>query len=271
MLVAALACATTAGAASGSDLAEALQRVRSDPARASDGAAIDELVRIADHAPAEALRVEAWALAAEAYGERLDRPADSARLWERILGDAHADPVTAAYAARSLVRRHLARGDVARAEAVVTLAGPRADATLARDVERAGRRRLLHHAAASTLALAVVLATGALVRAARARRLRYVLGRARAQVGLVAGYAAYVAIAGAALASGYEHGTARPFLVLGAVLVPILLLARAWAAAGGPSRAARAGRAALCAIGTIAAAFLVLETIDVAYLEGLGL
>ena len=89
--------------------------------------------------------------------------------------------------------------------------------------------------------------------------------------GIAAAYAAYVALGGALLASGYEAGTARPFLSFGAALVPIVLLARAWAAAGASHAAARRARASLCGLGAVAAAFLVLETVDVTFLEGMGL
>ena len=84
-------------------------------------------------------------------------------------------------------------------------------------------------------------------------------------------YAAYVALGGALLASGYEVETSKPFLWFGVVLVPIVLLARAWGAAGGETTAARVGRATLCALGALGAAFLLLEGIDVALLEGFGL
>ena len=98
-----------------------------------------------------------------------------------------------------------------------------------------------------------------------------VLQRVRASSRIVLAYAAYVAVVGALLAAGYEEGTARPFLLFGAVLVPLLLLARAWGAAGSQEPRARGMRAALCAASALGAAFLVLEHVDVAYLEGLGL
>jgi len=99
-------------------------------------------------------------------------------------------------------------------------------------------------------------------------RIRAALGRTWK---LALAYAAYVAVFGGLLASGYEAGTTRPFLYFGLVLLPIVLLARAWAAAGGESIAARGGRAALCAMSAAAAAFLVLEVVDVSFLDGVGL
>ena len=248
-----------------------LERVRRDPKLASDPRAIDELVRAAETFPPGLVRVEVWMLASEAFASRLDRPADAVPLWRRIVVDPHADKVVAAAAARSLVAHHLALGDLAAAEAAVALAGPHADATLASDVGRAIRRHRLHLAALGVIGLAIVLAAVAIGKAARARQLAAVIERTRTSSGLAIGYAAYVAIAGALLATGYEQGTARPFLLFGAVLVPILVVSRAWGAAGSQAAGARGLRAALCAASALGAAFLVLEHVDVAYLEGLGL
>jgi hypothetical protein len=249
----------------------ALERVRRDPKLASDPNAIDDLVRRAETFPSGLVRIEVWVLAAEAYTRRLDRPADAVGLWRRIIVDPQTDPITAAAAARSLATYHLARRDIGAAEEAVALAGPKADATLARDVERVARRRTLHLGAIGTIAVAVVAAAVAFTRARKAGRLSAVIERARASSVIVFAYAAYVAIGGAVLATGYEEGTARPFLLFGAVLVPLLLLARAWGAAGAATGRARGLRAGVCAASALAAAFLVLEHVDVAYLEGLGL
>ena len=70
-----------------------------------------------------------------------------------------------------------------------------------------------------------------------------------------------VLIGGAVLASSYESGTAKPFLFFGSALFPLLVIARAWGAAGASTTKARAGRAAVCAAGVASAAFL-------AYVEG---
>jgi hypothetical protein len=84
-------------------------------------------------------------------------------------------------------------------------------------------------------------------------------------------YGVYVAAAGALLASGYERGHARPFLLLGAALPPLFLLARAWGSGGSSSTPARASRALVAAASVLGAAFLVLERVDATYLEGFGL
>ena len=88
---------------------------------------------------------------------------------------------------------------------------------------------------------------------------------------VVVPFAAWAALVGGVLASEYEAGNARPFLLLGAFVVPLTLLARAWGAAGSAARAARVARAVVAASSVAAAAFLLLETLDVTYLEGFGL
>lgn len=246
-----------------------LERVRRSPALASDATAIDELVRDADGFPPGLVRLEAWDLAAEAYAGRLGRPTDAIALWRRVIADPATDPVTVRAAIKSMTSLLLARGMIADAEAAIT--HPLADAQLVRDVHRVVRRHTLHTIAIAALALAFGLAATAVVRAGRAGRLRSVLAQTRAASRLVVVYATYVAVAGAALASGYEDGTSLPFLLLGVVLVPLLFIARTWGAAGSTARSARAFRAALCATSAVAAAFLVLERTDVTYLEGLGL
>jgi hypothetical protein len=263
---------TTIRARSEGDFAPlvALERVRRDPRLAVDGRAIDDLVRAAEGFPPGLVRVEAWVLAAEAYSSRLHRADDAVLMWRRIATDPHADAVVGRAAIHSLVGHHVARGDHAAASTALALRSP-VDPDLAREVRRAARRHWLHLASIVVITTVVGLAAIAIARAFRAGRLAAVLARTRASGRLVLGYAAYVGIAGAVLATGYEDGTARPFLVFGAVLAPLLFLARAWGAAGSPTRSARGLRAALCASSALGAAFLSLEHVDVRYLESLGL
>jgi len=245
----------------------ALERVRRDPKLASDTNAIDELVRSSESWPVGLVRVETWVLASEAYANRLNRPADAVPLRRRIMADEKADNVTKLAAAKALSVYFLARSDFENAEAIA--ASPIADTKLRTDIRRVIRRHRLHIAAIALTTLTLLFTIVAFVR--RRDRAEAAFARLRESSRLVIGYGAYVAIGGAILASSYEAGTSRPFLWLGITIVPVLFLARAWGVVGRPDRAARAMRAALCAASALGVSFLVLEGIDVAYLEGLGL
>lgn len=250
-----------------------LERARRDPAFAEDARAVDALVADAQSFPPGETRVDVWVLAAEAYAARFGRPMDAAALLERVVADGHTDPVLAQKAARDLVEIHVARGDLAAAERAARAAGGRADPKLARDVARLARRKALHAGAVVVLAAIVVLAARAIVSAARRERARSraMFGAVRRTLPVALAYVAYVAVSGAVLASRYERGTSAPFLVFGLVLLPIVVVARAWGAAAGGGRGARVARGLFCGIGVMGAAFLVLEAIDVSFLEGMGL
>jgi len=245
-----------------------LERVRRDPARSSDPHAIDTLVQHAAGFPPGLARLESRVVAAEAYAHRFERPTEAEPLLEQVIADPLADPVTAQKASRDLVELRVSRKDLGAAGAAVQLAGSRADPALGRYVRRLERRRSVRLAAIATLLGMSLLAAQRALTGGRGPLVRAALGRAWK---LIVAYAFYVAGGGALLASGFEQGTGTPFLWFGVALVPVLLVARAWGAAGGPGRAARLGRSSMCAAGAIGAAFLVLEGIDVGFLEGLGL
>jgi hypothetical protein len=248
-----------------------LERVRRDAALALDVHAIDALVQRAESLAPGRVRVEIWVLAAEAYAHRLGRPGDADALLRRIVVDPHADRILTQKAARDLVGLRLAQDDLAAAEEAVRLAGDRGGPSLGRDVRRLVRRRFMHLAAIVLLLGIGLFAGRAWVTAARRGRGLQIRAALAGTWKLAVGYAAYVALGGALLASGYEQGTSKPFLWFGVVLIPLVLIARAWGAAGGTTRTARIARAAVCAAGALGAAFLVLERIDAAYLEGMGL
>jgi hypothetical protein len=244
----------------------ALERVRRSPELSSDAAAVDALVRAAEAFPPGLVRVETWMFAAEADARRFGRPAEAAPLWRRVVVDPAADAVTIASARAALVELDLAAGD--RASAALDAGGAQ---DLVAKVHRAARRHGLHIASIASVAALVVFALVGIARAVRGGRAGSIRVAVRKSARLVAAYAAYVAIAGGALAAGYEDGNARPFLLFGIVLLPLLALARAWAAAGSAARQAQALRAVVAAASALGAAFLVLESVDVRYLEGLGL
>lgn len=250
----------------------ALEHVRRDPVLATDAEAIDTLVRTAEAFPPGQVRVEVWVLAAEGYGRRFDRPGDAMTLYRRILDDPGAPNIVTQKASRDLVTMLTARGDFTGAREVLAHAGDRADPKLSREVMRLARRQSLGRVAVTALIAMAVLALRAFVVAARTGRTKNVLRGLGRTAPVAVVYAAYVGLLGALLASGFEAGTSRPFLVLGAVLVPLLALARLWsAAAPSSSTLARLARALLCSVAVLGAAFLVVRSVDVAYLEGMGL
>jgi hypothetical protein len=227
-----------------------LERTRRDPF--VDVAAIDRLMNAAEAFPPGIVQLEAWMFGAETYA-RLGRKDLAAPLWRRVARGE--EPVLRAAAATALVQDEIARGDLERARQD---AG--GDPGLLRKVRVAERRHRVHFASIAVIAATFVLGTIAVVRARRVA--------SRISLVSILAVDAYV-IAGGFLATRYEGGTARPFLYLGLALLPILLLARAWGAAGSGRWRARALRAALSAASALGAAFLVLEHVDV--LEGLGL
>jgi len=242
-----------------------LERVRKDPALASDPGAMDDLARAADGFPPGAVRVEARTLVAAAYLGRLARPRDAIPLLRAVAADPASDALSAAQARRELVGALIGDGDLDAARAAAA-----SDADLARDVQRARIRRLLHAGSLVTIASFALLAARALV-AARGRALPSAAREVRAIALAPLAFAAWAAIVGGGLASAYESGNALPFALLGAAIAPLVLAARAWAAAGADHAAARAARGALAAASAFGAAFLVLEAVDPAYLSGFGL
>ena len=244
-----------------------LERVRRDPKQASDPGAIDALVSASLGFPPGLVRIEVWVLAAEAYARRLDRPDDAIRLYRKIMAEPGVDDVTANNAARDLVELHLSRGEIERASEAVKSLGARGDPRLVKKVKRLVRRRSMHFACigvvgATLLAFGVVLARGDRTK---------MMAAVRAIAPLAIGFAAYVGVTGAVLASTFEEGTSKPFLRYALVVVPLVALARAWGAVGAHGAKARALRAAVCASAAMASGFLVLESVDPTYLDGLGL
>jgi hypothetical protein len=246
-----------------------LERVRSTPALADDPAAVDALARDAEHFPPGAVRVEARMFVAEAYLRRLHRREEALAELRSVIGDPAVDSLTARQAGRALVEALEDAGDLdGAADAAKTVPlDPRVRARVRAHV----RRRWAHRASIVDLAAFAALAAFSIGAAARRGALDEI-GRALRGSGPIAlGFAAYVAIAGGLLATRYESGNAMPFVVMGAAVFPLALVARAWGAAGSNSPLRRAARAALCSSSVVATGFLVLEHVNAAYLGGFGL
>jgi hypothetical protein len=256
---------------------ERLETVRRDPARASDPGAIDALARDAAAFPAGTVRIEARMFVAEAWLGRLRGIAGAAsteralELLRDVRDDPTTDPLTARVAERQLVGALAAAGRLDEAAAEASAHADRLDAAFMGQTRAGVRRRTMRRAATFELGAFGVLAAVALGRAGH----RGTLGRAgralRQMVPLAIGFAIYLAAAGGVLACAYESGNAAPFVWLGAMVLPLTLVARAWGAVGSGSSGARAGRALLCAVTVLAAALLALDQTDPGYLEGFGL
>src|SRR5579884_3039525 len=209
-----------------------LARVRDDPALANDPAAIEALARDADAFPPGPARVEARLLVAEAWLGRLRRPRAAIDELRKVTGDPGADPLSARLAEREIVDALVAQGGIDEAVDEARAHANRLDPRFVTQTERLVRRRALRRAAIVELAAFVTLAASAWVRA----RARGTLGAAPAAVRRIApvaaAFAAYVGGVGGLLASRYEAGNAAPFLALGAVALPLAVVARAWSAVG---------------------------------------
>jgi hypothetical protein len=276
LLFALLGCASFARAADreGDSIAAAearLERIRGDPAAASDPKEIDELAHHIEKLQPGMLRVEARMLIAEAWLRRMHRPGEAVDMLRNVVTDPSADSLTSAVAEHEIVEALVNGGKLAEAAAEAHAKAGLLDATFVRRVGRLVRRIWF-----ARLAAAVLLAFGALAAAAlwRAQRRGLLRDAKRALVALAPvalAFVAFVALGGGALASRYESGNALPFLLLGAASWPLVILARAWSAVGSPRPALRVGRALLCGATLVAAAFLLLDRVSPDYLEGFGL
>ncbi len=248
-----------------------LEHVRRDPSLANDPSAVAALVHDADSFPPGRVRVEARMLAAEAYLGRLRRTEDAIPLLRLVAGDPHADVVIARQAGQELVDALIGLGRLDDARLTAETLGTRLDPKALKTVHRMIRRRLAHRLALVDLALVLVLALGSLARTARQGGLGNVGRELSRFAPLALAFAAFAGVSGGLLASSYEAGNAAPFVWLAATTFLLMLLGRAWGAAGSVRASARAARALLCASGVVAAAFLMLETGFPSYLEGYGL
>jgi tetratricopeptide (TPR) repeat protein len=248
-----------------------LEAVRRDASAASDPAAIDALAHDLESFPPGQVRVEARMLVAEAWLGRMHRPEDAIGELRQVVDDAKADVLTGRLAERQLVDALIATGRVDEAAAEARAHASRLDPRFVKQVGRLVIRARVRVAAIATLGAFVALAAWGLVRAAQRRQLGTAGHGVRAIAPVAFLFVAFVAVAGGILASNYESGNASPFLWLGAAVLPLVLVARAWSAVGSPRPGARVARATLSGGAVVAAAFVVLDALDPQYLSGFGL
>jgi hypothetical protein len=271
VLVGAAHPASADGVPTTEDAARArLDSVRQDPARASDPAAIAALARDAEDFPGT-VRADARMVVAQAWLQRLHRPEDGLAELRKVAGDGEADPIVARLAEQQVVGAAIAAGRIDDAVAEAHARADLLDPRFVAQVDRLTTRRALRRVAGAIVMVFGALAAIALGRAARLGKLAAAGRAVQGFAGLASAFVVFVGGAGGALASSYEMGNAAPFLWLGSVALPLLVLARSWAAVGSAAGAARAFRALVCATAALAAAFLVLDVLGASYLDGFGL
>jgi len=248
-----------------------LESVRRDPGASSDPAAIDALARDLESFPPGLVRVEARMVVADAWLGRMHRPDDAIAQLRLVVADPKTDVLTGRLAEREVVDALADEGRLDEAVAEAHSHRTKLDARFVRQVEHLIVRRRIRMGSEGVLAAFGLLALVALGRAAVAGKIG-AAGRALKDLAPVAlPFVAFLAIAGGWIATKYESGNSTPFYLLGAAVLPLVLLARAWSAVGSPSPAARMARSLLCAATVAAAAFTLLDRLDPRYLEGFGL
>jgi hypothetical protein len=248
-----------------------LEHVRQDPALANDPAVIDSLARDADTFPPGMTRVEARMLVAEAYLGRLHRPNDAVAELRKVVDDPRVEPLTIRLAERELVDALSGEGRMDEALAEARSHAARLDPGFAERIARLARRRTLRWVAYGVLSAFTVLVAGSVALAQRRGALVRATKSAREVAPVSIAFAAFVALGGGLLASSYERGNAAPFWALGIAVLPLIIMARMWAAVGSRRRSLLALRVALSGASVLAAAFALLDGLTPTYLDGFGL
>jgi hypothetical protein len=248
-----------------------LETLRRDPEASADPAAIAALARDLESFPPGVVRIEARMLVAQAWLERMNRPADAIELLRQVTADPRTDPPMQRLAERELVDALVATGHIDEAVAETRSHPAWLDPSFVKQTGRLLVRRALRWTALSALATFAGLAAIGLWRAGRRRAMSQAGREVRKMAPVGAAFVAFVVVAGGALAANYESGSAMPFLLLGAGVLPLLFLGRAWSAVGSQTACARAARGLLCGTTVLAEAFLVLDLCRPQYLMGFGL
>lgn len=246
----------------------ALEEARRAPHFHDDIDGATALASRADTFPAGPVRGEARLLAADVFLTK-GHGHSASTLLRRVADDTAAEDLTARQAATLLVRQSVERGDISEA---LRDAAPRrtlVEPHLLAKVERLARRRNVRGGALALVALAVAATSLAFLRSSSDVR-RRLKTEVRRTLPLVIAFAGTLALGGG-LAKAYQPAAGIPFIALGVVIVPLLLLARGWAMMGAPQASHRWARSLTCGAAVFAVTFLLLEGLQPAYLEGFGL
>ncbi len=183
--------------------------------------------------------------------------------------DPRGDVLLRRVAATRLVMALADAGDVAAADRAAREFAANIDPIAPKHLATLVRRGRAHLASLVTLGSTLAFAGVTLARArGELRRSAVAIRRLAPFLALLVGY---VALVGGGLASRYENSSPLPFVVFGACMVPVVMLFGAWSALGPGRASARALRAGLAVVATLAVGFLAVEGVDPTFLEGVGL
>jgi hypothetical protein len=160
-------------------------------------------------------------------------------------------------------------GDLDAADAAAREYAKNIDPGAIQHVRALRRRRLIHLAAFVALTVTLGLAVRAFVTAYR--RLPGALVAIRRVAPAVTFFVVHLGLLGGYMASNYENGSPLPFVLFGALLLPLLLILRAWSSLGSARFAARLGRGCAAIAATLGLAFVVVEQTSPLFLEAVGL
>jgi hypothetical protein len=188
----------------------------------------------------------------------------------RVLAtDRHNDVLLRRAAATRLVMTLADEGDVDGADAAARELAGNIDIFAVKHARAVRRRGRAHAVSVGALGVALVIAGGSLIAARRS--LPAAVKALRAVAPVVVIFLLFVGLAGGVLASSYENGSALPFVLFAAFMLPLVVIFRMWSAVGSPSRRARALRGLAAVVATLAVGFLVVEHVNPSYLDGFGL
>ncbi len=232
-----------------------------------NGSALELLLLQSSTFPEGKVRGEARLLVGFAFERNESSRARAAEIFSMVADDTFAATTTRRQALRGAVRI-LAAEDPRRASAFLEKRATLASRDLVLDAQRLLHRWWVHRASLLVLALfalfsAVGIARGRIPLRRSGEAVRTAFLRSFA-VGAV------VALAGGLLVSLYERGHATPFFLLGMAVAAISFLARAWHLSGATTRRQTGVRGILSALTCLAASFLILEWLNVKYLEAFG-
>ena len=249
---------------------EQLERARRTPDIEHNIGALEALLGASASFPNGRVRGEAKLLVGLAFAINATHRARASAILEEVVNDVFAAPSTRKQALRSNAEL-LWEIDVREGIRTVSRHREIASLELIMDAAKRERRFWAHRIAIGFVFFFGGNALFAILRGAKGRRFIGATLRKRAVRSIAFG--AFVGATGAIGVSFYERGHALPFLLLGGAISAIAVFADAWRIAGAGQKGERPRsvlRASLSIAATLSAAFLILESIDVRYLEAFG-